>query len=150
MSTNRSYITKRLQKDYDYKAPDTSEIRLLPGMKGGGLAHCTLRPGHSSSPVVHKTVEEIWYFIEGEGLLARRVRGSVQWEVIEVEPKVSITIPMGVEFQFRNTGDVPLKFIIATMPPWPGKDEADSIADGYSQEDETEKEKDINMQAKTG
>jgi mannose-6-phosphate isomerase-like protein (cupin superfamily) len=150
MPTNPSFITKRLQKDYDYKAPDTSEIRLLPCMKGGGLAHCTLRPGHTSSPVVHKTVEEIWYFIEGEGLLARRVRGSVQWEVTEVEPKDSITIPMGVEFQFRNTGDVPLKFIIATMPPWPGKDEADPITDGYWREDETETEKDINMQAKRG
>lgn len=24
----------------------------------------------------------------------------------------------------RNTGDKPLKFVITTMPPWPGKDEA--------------------------
>ena len=30
-------------------------------------------------------------------------------------------------FQVRNTGNVPLKFIIiATMPPWPGASEANA------------------------
>jgi len=94
-------------------------------MKGGGLAHCTLRPGHTSAAVSHKTVEEIWYFIEGDGLVARKEGG--QWDVTEVRPGVSITIPLGVHFQFRNTGDVPLKFIINTMPPWPGDNEAFSV-----------------------
>jgi mannose-6-phosphate isomerase-like protein (cupin superfamily) len=37
---------------------------------------------------------------------------------------VSITIPTGAKFQFRNDGDEPLEAIGVTMPPWPGADEA--------------------------
>jgi hypothetical protein len=36
----------------------------------------------------------------------------------------SLNIPLGTRFQFRNTGAEPLCFIIATLPPWPGEDEA--------------------------
>jgi len=134
-----SYETKYLPKDYDYKAPDPSEIRLLPRMKGGSLAHCTLRPGHTSSPVFHNTIEEIWYFIEGDGLFARRVGDASHWDVVEVKPDSCITIPAGVQFQFRNTGDVPLKAVIVSMPPWPGKDEAVALATGHWRTgDETE------------
>jgi hypothetical protein len=32
--------------------------------------------------------------------------------------------PRLTPFQFRNTGNAPLKFIIATTPPWPGAQEA--------------------------
>ena len=34
-----------LKPDYDYLAPDGSEIRLLLEAKGGGLAHCILPVG---------------------------------------------------------------------------------------------------------
>ena len=34
------WVTAQLPKDYDYLAPDGSEIRLLPEVAGGGLAHC--------------------------------------------------------------------------------------------------------------
>ncbi|MEK6283898.1 MAG: hypothetical protein AABN95_26395 [Acidobacteriota bacterium] len=33
---------KTLPEQYDYLAPDGSEIRLLPDVSGGGLAHCRL------------------------------------------------------------------------------------------------------------
>jgi uncharacterized cupin superfamily protein len=36
-------------------------------MKGGGLCYCTLSPGKTSRAVKHKTVEEISYFLEGQG-----------------------------------------------------------------------------------
>lgn len=32
------YITQQLSEKYDYLAPDGSEIRLLPSMKGGGAS----------------------------------------------------------------------------------------------------------------
>ena len=38
------FETKRLTLKPDYAAPDGSEIRLLPTLKGGGLSHCTLPP----------------------------------------------------------------------------------------------------------
>ena len=40
---------------------------------------------------------------------------------------VSFDIPLGTQFQFRNTGDEPLSVLIATMPPWPGNDEAIAV-----------------------
>jgi hypothetical protein len=36
------WATAQLPTDYDYLAPDGSEIRLLPEVGGEGLAHCTL------------------------------------------------------------------------------------------------------------
>jgi hypothetical protein len=46
-------------------------------------------------------------------------------DVVKVGPGISLTIPVGTHFQFRNTGSEPFRFIIATMPPWwPGVNEA--------------------------
>lgn len=115
-------ITQRLPTHYDYLAPDGSEIRLLPSMKGGGLCECVLPPGGVSKAVKHKQVEEIWYFLEGEGRVWRK-SGSEEQEV-PVEKGVALTIPPEVSFQFRNTGAGPLRFVIVTMPPWPGPEEA--------------------------
>jgi mannose-6-phosphate isomerase-like protein (cupin superfamily) len=111
-----------LSESYDYIAPDGSEIRLLSQMRGGGICHCTLPPGAVSAPVYHKAVEEIWYFISGDGELWRKP--GAQKEPIPVRAGVSVPIPPRTTFQFRNTGNVPLCFIVITMPPWPGPDEA--------------------------
>ncbi len=43
---------------------------------------------------------------------------------MSVKSRISLTIPLRTEFQFRNTHAEPLKFIIITIPPWPGPDEA--------------------------
>ena len=37
---------------------------------------------------------------------------------------VSIDIPVGTEFQYRCTGDAPLRFLCITMPPWSSDAEA--------------------------
>jgi hypothetical protein len=50
--------------------------------------------------------------------------GAGLGSVADVVPGVSLTIPVETQFQFRNTGQEPLRFVIATMPPWPGADEA--------------------------
>ena len=44
---------------------------------------------------------------------------------------VCLTIPPGTSFQFRNTGWEPLCFIITTMPPWPGPEEAVRVTDHW-------------------
>lgn len=119
--------TKFLPENYDYLAPDTTEIRLLLEVDEGGLAHATLPKGGVSLSVVHKTVEEIWYFIEGEGEIWRK---QGDWEHMEnASPGVCLTIPRGVTRQYRNIGAGPLRFLIATMPPWPGRDEAARVAE---------------------
>lgn len=114
--------TKTLSENYDYHAPDRSEIRLLVQSSRGGLCHCTLPKGNVSGSVSHKTVEELWYFLSGEGEVWRKLDRTEETTVIK--PGTSISIPAGTTFQFRNTGDGPLSFVIATMPPWPGQDEA--------------------------
>lgn len=120
-------LSVTLKHDADYLAPDGSEIRLLPAMKGGGLCHCTLPVGKTSSPVAHHQVEEIWYIVSGEGEVWRK--NSAAEETVRVSAGSSLTIPPRTAFQFRNTGDCPLNILIVTMPPWPGPQEAEK-ADG--------------------
>lgn len=108
--------------DFDVLAPDGSEIRLLCQRPGGSMVHCSLPPGAASVPVSHRTVEEIWYFLGGTGEVWRKLEGRE--EITEARPGLSLTIPLGTHFQFRNTGQEPLAFVIVTMPPWPGEDEA--------------------------
>ncbi len=124
------FMTMYLSTNYDYLAPDGSEIRLLPDMRGGGLAHCMLPPHHTSAAVTHRTVEEIWYFLGGRGEVWRKHDTGV--EIVAVHPGMSVTIPLGVHFQFRSIGDEPLTFLIVTMPPWPGAEEAIEVPGQWS------------------
>ncbi len=121
--------TQYLPDDYDTRAPDGSEIRLLAAGEHGSSVHCTLPAGGVSLAVAHHHVEEIWYFIEGRGEVWRRDDDSE--ETIEAHPGISLTIPTGTRFQFRNTGKAPLRFLITTMPPWPGPDEAYRVEDHW-------------------
>ena len=123
---------KELSKKYDYVAPDKSEIRLPLAMKGGGLCHCTLPANGVSLAVKHKTVEEIWYFLSGEGEVWQKYANG--GEPVKVGPGTCVTIPVGSPFQFRNTGDEPLCLIISTMLPWPGPDEAERVDDHWNTE----------------
>jgi mannose-6-phosphate isomerase-like protein (cupin superfamily) len=42
----------------------------------------------------------------------------------ELTPGISVALPIGTHFQFRNDGTEPLDIVAATMPPWPGEGEA--------------------------
>ena len=118
-------ITKVLGSKRDDKAPDGSDVRLLPRMDRGSMAHFALPPLDVSRAVAHKTIEEIWYFIRGRGRMWRRLGSSEDpGETVDILPGVSITVPTGTQFQFRNDGDEALEAIGVTMPPWPGPDEA--------------------------
>lgn len=117
-----TFQTKHVAEQYDDLAPDGSEIRLLVRAIGGSLCHCTLPPGEVSKATAHRTVEELWYCISGSGQVWRK-QGDLE-AVVDVGPGVSLSIPTGTTFQFRNTGDDPLCIVITTMPPWPGSDEA--------------------------
>ncbi len=120
--------TATLAEDF-VTAPDGSEIRLLLETGRGGLCHCTLPPGAVSLAVRHATIEEIWYFLGGAGEVWRKLKDRE--EVAPVGPGVSISLPTGVHFQFRNTGQDLLTFVIATMPPWPGMEEAIRVDDHW-------------------
>jgi mannose-6-phosphate isomerase-like protein (cupin superfamily) len=122
MTEHNLWQTRQLPSDYDLLAPDGSEIRLLAEVSGGSTVHCTLPPGLVTQAVRHRTVEETWFFLSGEGEVWRR-SGDYE-EVTAVRAGIALNIPLGTEFQFRTLGDEPLTFVISTIPPWPGPDEA--------------------------
>lgn len=114
---------KHLPAAPDATAPDGSEVRLLLSLPRGGLAHFQLPAGETSVAVRHRTVEQIWYFLGGGGVMWRR---DDEWEEeVAVGPGDAITIPVETCFQFRSEGPgEPLAAIGVTMPPWPGDGEA--------------------------
>jgi mannose-6-phosphate isomerase-like protein (cupin superfamily) len=117
-----AFSTKRLPVARDCVAPDQSDVRILLGLAGGGMAHFELPHGATSVAVAHRTVEEIWYILSGHGEIWRK-QGDRE-EIVPLEPNLCITIPLGTHFQFRAIGDEPLAAVAVTMPPWPGPSEA--------------------------
>src|SRR3974390_2606715 len=118
-------VTKHLSMKPDAVAPDGSDVRVLLGLKGGGMAHFELAPNQTSKAVTHRTVEEIWFFVSGRGEMWRQ--REAETSVVDVYPGVCLTIPLGTHFQFRSFGYEPLAAIGVTMPPWPGEGEALSV-----------------------
>jgi mannose-6-phosphate isomerase-like protein (cupin superfamily) len=106
-----------------------SKIRMLLEANGGGLAHCTLPPASTSTPVQHKSVDELWYFFQGRSEVWRKDKKAER--IVCVSPGTCLAIPKGAEFQFRNPGPEPLSFIIATIPKWPDPHEAAKLDEGY-------------------
>lgn len=121
-----SFEKKKLPVERDYVAPDGSDVRALLGLEGGALAHFEIAPGQTSVAVAHRTVSEIWYFLEGRGEMWRKLNNEEQ--VVPVEPEVCITIPVGTHFQFRSLGSESLSAIGVTMPPWSGDGEAYEVS----------------------
>ena len=115
----------------DVIAPDGSEIRLLVDQRhlavGASMVEVVLPAGQVSRPVYHRTVEEIWYILEGNGLVWRCPEGVEAGRdppPLAVEPGDALVIPTGWRFQFSAGPSGPLRFLCVTMPPWPGDDEA--------------------------
>jgi mannose-6-phosphate isomerase-like protein (cupin superfamily) len=115
------FSTKQLPSQRDAIAPDGSDVRLLLRVKEGGMIHFELAPNLVSKAVRHRSVEEIWYFVGGRGEVWRKQNGRSA--IVDVSPGVSLTIPLGTQFQFRSFGSEPLAAIAVTMPPWPGDGE---------------------------
>jgi mannose-6-phosphate isomerase-like protein (cupin superfamily) len=118
--------TKMLAAAADVIAPDGCEVRILAQTPRGSMAHFTLGSGEVSRAVAHRTVEEVWYFLAGQGRMWRRL--GEREEIVDVASGVSLSIPLGTHFQLRNDGDEPLAAVAVTMPPWPGEDEAYFVA----------------------
>jgi mannose-6-phosphate isomerase-like protein (cupin superfamily) len=119
------FETLHLRAEPDAVAPDGTLVRLLPALRGGSLAHFELAAGAVTHAVTHRSVEEIWYFLSGRGQMWRK--SGDEAAIVEVEPGLSLTIPLGTAFQFRATGDAALTFLAITMPPWPGAEEAERV-----------------------
>ena len=129
------FETKRLPLTPDVVAPDGSDVRVLAKTERGSMAHFELAPGRVSDPILHRTVDEIWFVLSGRGEIWRKQGGRE--DIVALEPGVSVTIPVGTHFQFRAGGETALEAVGVTMPPWPGDAEAVPVpgkwkASGYS------------------
>ncbi|MDE2937761.1 MAG: cupin domain-containing protein [Chloroflexota bacterium] len=123
--------------DPDAIAPDGSEIRLLIDHRhaavGASMVEVTLPAGQVSRPVFHRTVEEVWYILQGNGQVWRCPTGIEEPSLvsaISVEPGDALVIPTGWMFQFSANESGSLRFLCVTMPPWPGDDEAQPASVG--------------------
>ena len=121
-----SFDTRLKAQLPDVIAPDGSEVRILAAASRGSMAHFSLPPGAVSKAVAHRTVEELWLVLGGRGRMWRKL--GAREETVELHPGVSLSIPAGAHFQFRNDGDEPLHCVGVTMPPWPGMDEAYEVS----------------------
>lgn len=104
------------------RAPDGSAVNVLLRVERGALTRFTLPAGVTSRAVMHRTVDEIWLVLSGTGTLWRRL--GTREEVVAARPGLSVTIPVGTCFQWRVDASEPLVVVAATMPPWPGNEEA--------------------------
>jgi mannose-6-phosphate isomerase-like protein (cupin superfamily) len=116
------FDTMQLPGQPDAAAPDGSDVRELLHLGRGSMAHFELAPGRVSRAVAHRTVDEIWYILHGQGQMWRR-QGQRQ-ETVPLSPGTCVSIPVGTHFQFRASDGAPLTVVGVTMPPWPGDDEA--------------------------
>ena len=114
----------------DAKSPAGADIRFIMDGPTGNMIHSTVPPGQINRATVHSSVSEFWFILEGNGEIWRKA-GSEE-KVTALEPGVSIDIPVGTAFQYRNVGREPLKFICISMPPWPGDAEATAVEGAWT------------------
>jgi len=120
------FATMRLPAQRTSVAPDGSDVRVLLGLAGGGMAHFQLAAGKTATAIAHQTVEEIWYIVAGRGEMWRK--RDQQEETVQLEPGVCLTIPLGTHFQFRASATEAIAAVGVTMPPWPGDGETKRVA----------------------
>lgn len=113
----------------DAKSPAGADICFIMDGTTGNMIHGTVPSGQTNRATIHATVSEFWYVLEGTGEIWRK--DETEERVTTLVPGVSVDIPVGTAFQYRNVGSVPLKFICITMPPWPGDHEASHLTGAW-------------------
>src|SRR3954453_4269008 len=73
-------------------APDGSRVRVLASLPRGGMAHFELAEGEVSRAQKHRSVSEIWYVLEGLGVMWRQ-QGSDEGREIDLRPGACLTLP---------------------------------------------------------
>jgi mannose-6-phosphate isomerase-like protein (cupin superfamily) len=63
--------------------------------------------------------------LSGQGEMWRSAGG--QQQIVTLTPGTCLTIPAGVDFQFRSQPAEALAAVAITMPPWPGDGEAEFV-----------------------
>ncbi|TCK29206.1 cupin domain [Ancylobacter aquaticus] len=85
--------------------PENADTRLID------FRISSYQPKGFVGPHKHVVQEQIYYILEGEGLM------EIDGERTVVQPWTVIFLPPGVEHAIYNTGMVDLKFVVVTTPP---------------------------------
>jgi mannose-6-phosphate isomerase-like protein (cupin superfamily) len=95
--------------------PHGSEIRPLVDRTTSPINQCSLAeeilpPGASVTPHHHEVIEEIYYIIEGEGVM------KIDDEEREVSAGDAIYIPRFARHTLNNTGERPMRLLLVCGP----------------------------------
>ena len=99
-----------------------SEIRPLIDRTTASITRCSLAeeillPGQSVTPHHHREIEEVYYVIEGYGVM------TVGDEQREVAAGDAVFIPRGHRHTLANTGSEPIRLLLVCGPAFFYEDE---------------------------
>jgi mannose-6-phosphate isomerase-like protein (cupin superfamily) len=102
--------------------PHGSEIRPLIDRTTSDITRCSLAeemlpPGRAVTPHHHRELEEIYYILSGRGLM------TVGSERREVGAGDAIYVPRNHRHTLENTGDEPIRLLVACGPAFFYEDE---------------------------
>ncbi|MDA7979385.1 MAG: cupin domain-containing protein [Pirellulales bacterium] len=101
-----------------FTTKDGSEIRELLAHRNScitqqSLAEARLAPGLQTTPHYHRLTEEIYYILEGTGVMR-----MAETDEHNVGPGDAIAIPPGAVHTIANTGNGVLKFLCTCAPAY--------------------------------
>lgn len=105
----------------EYRTLDGSWIRELVRPESEGSVHLSvaeaiIAPGETTLRHRHRTSEEVYYILAGEGLV--EVGGKAR----RVMPGMAVLIPVGVEHCARCMDSEPLRILCTCSPPYRHED----------------------------
>lgn len=111
----------RLEEREPFITADGSSIRELVGVPSGNatqqsVAEATVPPGGKTIEHYHRTTEEVYLFLGGEG------RMRLGDEEAAVSGGDTVVIPPGVRHRLWNEGAEPLVLLCCCAPPYRDED----------------------------
>jgi mannose-6-phosphate isomerase-like protein (cupin superfamily) len=99
-----------------------SELRPLIDRTTSEVTQCSLAeevlpPGRAVAPHHHRELEEIYYILSGTGLM------TVGAQSLQVRTGDAIYVPRGHRHTLENTGDDPIRLLVACGPAFFYEDE---------------------------
>ncbi len=103
------------------KAPHHRELKVLLSpflqdvSKDLSIGMVTIPPGEKGDPHIHHAEQEVWYGLEGKGVL------RIGDQDVELAPNTIVVAPTGVEHQILNPGEDTMKALFMFSPAGPEK-----------------------------
>jgi mannose-6-phosphate isomerase-like protein (cupin superfamily) len=116
-------LIKDIQKCKHFTALDNTHLceLLHPARENAELhysiAHAVLKPGRASLPHRLKESSEVYYILEGAGVM------NIEGEEADVRRGQAVFIPPGSWQHIRNSGSTDLEFLAIVYPFWKKEDE---------------------------